>query len=96
MAVGKAIILGGDLGELRHQGIQRRLSESAIVFGYFITAKHSVQLTHAVVGRHSYIVCSMADSFDSILCSLNLLVKAEVELLQHPEEGRVLGDHLLA
>ena len=66
------------------------------MFGYFITAKHSVKLSHAVVGWHSDIIGSMADSFDSILCSLNLLVKAEVELLQHPEEGRVLGDHLLA
>ena len=74
-----------DLFEPRHQSIQRRLSKFTIVFWYLITTKHFVELTHAVIRRHSYIICSMADSFDCILCSLNLLVKAEVQLHEHSQ-----------
>ena len=84
-----------DLGELGHQGIQRRLPESLVVFGYLITTKHSVQLAHAVISRHSYIVLRVTDSLDSVLGSLDLLVMGKMVAAQHLVEGRVLGDDLL-
>ena len=84
-----------DLGELGHQGIQRRLSESLVVFGYLITAKHSVELAHAIISRHSYIVLRVTDSLDSILGGLDLLVMGKMVAAQHLVEGHVLGDDLL-